>query len=100
MRFDEYLAAQQSNLEQIRRLRHFELSGRLDNLYECSADAVPPNAPGHYARFLLICDKAFNSAAAMIGRGQPEESAGVTRRAIEVACLARAIKHDRANFQR
>jgi hypothetical protein len=100
MRFDEYLAAQQSNLEQIRRLRHFKLIELLDNLYECSAGAVPSNAPGHYARLLLVCDKAFISAAVLIGRGQPEDSAGVTRRAIEAACLARAIKNDRENIRR
>jgi hypothetical protein len=100
MRFDEYLVAQQSNLEQIRRLRHFGLIEPLDNLYECSVAAVPQKGPGHYARLLLVCAKAFVCAAGLIGRGQPEDSAGVTRRAIEAACLARAMKHDQRNFRR
>src|SRR5262249_54047405 len=48
----------------------------------------------------LVCHKALMSAAALIALGQPDDSAGVTRRAIEAACLARAIKHDKANLNR
>lgn len=98
--FDGYFAAQQGNLDQIRRLPHFlNLIEPISSLYDLSiATIAPDKAIPLYARLLLVCQKALMSAAALIARGQPDDSAGVTRRAIEAACLARAIKHDRANL--
>jgi hypothetical protein len=100
--FNDYFVAQQGNLDQIRRLPHFvHLIEPVSSLYEVSISALAPDkATPLYAKLLLVCHKALMSAAALIGRGQPDDSAGVTRRAIEAACLARAIKHDKANLKR
>ena len=91
MSFDGYFAAQQGNLGQIRELPHFKVLIRhVDGLYERSIDALAPDKTQPlYARLLLLCHKSFMSAAATIGRGQPDDAAGVTRRAIEASCLPR-----------
>ena len=100
MSFDKFFAAQQGNLEQIRRFPHFQhLIEPVSSLYELSIETVAPDkAIPLFARLLLGCHKALMSAAALIARGQADDSAGVTRRAIEAACLARAIKHSKANL--
>jgi hypothetical protein len=54
----------------------------------------------YQALFLLICHKAYLSAAALIGRRQPDDAGSITRRAIEAACLSLAITHDPANVAR
>src|SRR5258706_7986596 len=98
--FDEYFRAQQGNLDQIRRLPHFiRLIEPVAALYDLSIDTLAPDKTYPlYAKLFLVCQKALMSGAALIARGQPDDSAGVTRRAIEAACLARAIKHDKANL--
>lgn len=101
MRFADYFAAQQGNLEQITRLLYFRaLMEPLDALYQLSVTLVPLTASPVLGRLYLTCHKSFLAAASIIARGQPAEAAGVTRRAIEAACLARAIKHDKANLTR
>ena len=102
MSFNNYFVAQQGNLDQIRRLRHFvHLIEPVSSLYELSLDTLTPDkANPLYGKLFLVCHKALMSAAALIARGQSDDSAGVTRRAIEAACVARAIKHDKANLNR
>ena len=102
MSFNDYFAAQQGNLDQIRRLPHFvHLIEPVSSLYDLSMSTLAPDkANPLYVKLFLVCGKALMSAAALIARGQPDDSAGVTRRAIEAACLARAIKHDKANLNR
>lgn len=101
MSFPDYFAAQQRNLEQISRLPYFHLLMEpVDQLYELSVKLVPPAISPVFGRLLLTCHKSFLAAASIIARGQPAESAGITRRAIEAACLARAIKHDKTNMKR
>jgi len=98
--FDSYLDAQQTNLSQIRRLPYFALVERTHELYGTSLGIIPQTAPVHFGRLFLICHKSLVSAAATIGRALPGDAGAVTRRAIEAACLARAIKHDRKNVER
>jgi hypothetical protein len=98
--FDGYLEAQQANLLQVRRLPHFKLVERLHVLYDLSTKMIPLTSPPHFGRLFLVCDSSLVSAAATIGRGLPADAGAVTRRAIEAACLARAIKHDRENVLR
>ena len=99
---DDYFRAQQANLEQIRRLPHFtQLIEPIHDLYERSINALDPERTRPlFGRLLLVWHKAMLSAAALIGRALPADSAGVTRRAIEAACLARAIKHSEPNLNR
>jgi hypothetical protein len=47
---------------------------------------------------LVIGHRALLSAAATIARGLPADSVAVTRRAVEVALVAVAAKHDESNL--
>lgn len=101
MPFDDYIQAQQRNLEQIRRLPHFtHLIDPLALLYELAVSAMPSNSPDPFARLLLACHKEFLSAVALMARGQPSDSFAPTRRAIEIGCLARGVNYDREKFRR
>ncbi len=98
--FEGYLTAQQRNLEQIRRLPHFALGLFLNDLYQHSIDLIPPTSSLHLGHLFIVCHKALLSALTIIGRGLPDDAGGITRRAVEAACLARAFKHDRTNVRR
>jgi len=101
MPFPDYFAAQQTHLEQITRLPYFRLLMEpVDQLYELSARLVAPTSSPVFVRLLMTCHKSFRAAATIIARGQPAESAGITRRAAEAACLAGALKHDKTNMTR
>jgi hypothetical protein len=101
MSFDEYLAAQQYNIEQLRRLPHFtELILPVHDLYDRAVQLVPPSAPVIFGRLLLLSHRNFLSAAALSLRALPDDAAAVTRRAIEAARTALAFRHDRENLQR
>jgi hypothetical protein len=98
---DSYVQAQLQNWSQTRRLPHVaEVIIPLDELYQVSRNLIPPSSPPTYGRFLLLCHKAFLAAATTIGRCQPDDAAGVTRRAIEIATIAAAMKADPANVDK
>lgn len=100
---DEFLEHDEFNLQQIRqKLPHFrELMPYVHRLYSRSIDLVPADTNVVlFAESLLLCHKAFLCAAATIGRRHPDDAAPITRRAIEVASVAIAVKADPANFER
>ena len=98
---DEFIECQRATLDQIRQWPHFrDLIGAADAVYRWPMSAAPQtNAPAIFARILLICHKSLLSAATLIARGQPEDSTGITRRALEAAQVALAIKINDANAQ-
>jgi hypothetical protein len=99
--FDGYLGAQQANLEQVRRLPEFSLVELLEALYDHSVSvAAGRGGPGHLIHLLVICHHALLSAGATIARAVPNDATGITRRAIEAARLAAALKYDERNLER
>jgi hypothetical protein len=89
---DAYFKALRDNLEVgLRGPCVVELIASLDAAYQ-TVVKPPPKGQLIFGRFLLICHKSMLSAAALIAQTQPEDSVGVTRRAIEVARVALAIK--------
>lgn len=98
--FDGYLRAESRNLEQIRRFPHFALVERISILYERSLGTLPPDTNIVLLQLFVACHQALVSAAATIGRARPVDSIGVTRRGVEVALTAAAIKHDPVNLER
>jgi hypothetical protein len=98
--FDGYLATQERNLQQIRRLPQFGLLEALHALYERSISVVSRDPHFYVVQLLFVCHQALLSAAATTARALPRDTIGITRRAIEAACLARAIKHDEKNLER
>jgi hypothetical protein len=99
---DAFIQTDHDNLEDTRRHRpeFRELVPPLNALYAAASALVPPTSDPTFGRALMLCHKAMLSAATSIGRGHPEDAAGTTRRAIETARIALAIRHDPANLDR
>jgi hypothetical protein len=96
---DEYFRALRSNLDAgLQSATTTTLVGALDEAYR----SVRANPVGEvfFNRLLLLCHKSMLSAAALIAQAQPEDSVGITRRAVEAAKVVRAIKLNDANAQR
>jgi hypothetical protein len=91
---DRFIAGQRRNLDQLRQTQLFQdLIDSLDRAYRSVIEMVPELGPPIiYGRFVLVCHKSMLSAATLIGQGQPEDAGGVTRRAVEAARVALAIK--------
>lgn len=96
---DEFIQGQRANLDQVRPSPLFrDLIGVLDAAYHAAVDCLPSEGVLIiFGRILLICHKSMLSAATLIAQGQPEDSTGVTRRALEAAKVALAIKSNDAN---
>ena len=89
----EFIQAQKNNLDRGSQSPIFrELVGALDQAYRTIVERHDPGTPPFYGRLLLICHKSMLSAASLIAQSQPDDSAGVTRRAVEAAKVALAIK--------
>lgn len=102
---EKFLENDEYNLQEVRtRLPYFtELMPYVHHLYSRSIELIPRAAEAQtllFAESLLLCHKGFLCAAATIGRRHPEDAAPITRRAIEVASLAVAVKSDPANFEK
>ena len=98
--FNTYVQVQLRNFEKTRQLPHFGLVEQVDALYERSLDMLAPSVDQLQLQLFLACHQSLLSAAAMVGRAQPVDSVGVTRRAVEMARTALAIKHDPDNLHR
>src|SRR5262249_1802719 len=95
-----YLDVQASNLAEVRRLPEFGVVERVIALYQRSFALRPKPNDVRFTQLFVICDGALHSAAATIGRALPADALGVTRRAVEAASLAAAIKADPANMEK
>jgi hypothetical protein len=98
--FTEYLAAQFNRTTLFLRNQLFaDLIGTIDAAY-----AIPrkqnQNVTSGRARMYLTCHQAMFSAAACIARGVPLDAAAASRRALEAARTALAIKLDPKNGER
>ena len=102
MSLDEYVATQQKNLDAIKESPHYsQLIQTVDHLYRTTLDLGPVHCPRVcFGKMLLMCHKSLLSAATLIARGQPEDSAPITRRAIEIGHLAIAVHLDPENYVR
>jgi hypothetical protein len=100
MSLEDYVAAQQRNLEAIRQSPHYSrLIETVDRMYRTTLDLGPAYCPRIcFGKMLLMCHKSLLSAATLIARGQPEDSAPISRRAIEIGHLAIAVHLDSQNY--
>jgi len=89
---DAYFQAIRENLDGgLRSPSVKELVASLDAAYQAIMKP-PPKGRLIFGRFFLICHKSMLSAAALIAQAQPEDSVGITRRAVEAGRVALAIK--------
>lgn len=97
---DRYFEAQRRNSDAGRQLPLFrELVGSADRAYTAIIGNHPTRVSPIFGQFILICHKHLLSAAALITQAQPDDGTAITRRAIEVARTALAIKLDAANAE-
>ena len=90
---DEFINTLRANLEIGKHNRFFQMLVPAANAaYRAAIDCVPRDAEPMFGRILLIAHKSMLSAAVLIAELQPEDSVGITRRALEAARLAVAIK--------
>jgi hypothetical protein len=100
--FDEFLAGQDGYVQRVRRLPEFNmLIPLLDQMYARALEIFPATGgQAYFGRLMLVSHRGLFSAGATICRAQPDDAAGVTRRVVEAALTALAIKHDPENFKR
>lgn len=100
MSIEAYVATQQQNYDAIKDSLHFSrLVETVDHLYRSTIDLVPQYCPRVcFGKMLLMCHKSLLSSATLIARGQPEDAALVSRRAIEIGQLAVAVHLDSQNY--
>lgn len=72
----------------------------LDAAYEAAITSLPSEGyPVIFGHLLLVCHKHMVAAANLIATCLPEDSAGITRRAVEAAKVATAIRLNEANTE-
>jgi hypothetical protein len=98
MSIRDYIAARRANISSISGLPHFSLLGEItDALYHQSFHVIPKSSSPHFGQLLLVCHRSFLSALTLIGQAQPDDAAPVSRRGIEAARLALAVKRNSNN---
>jgi hypothetical protein len=96
----EFMQAQRKNLDQGCQGTIFqELIGALDQAYRTIIGKHDPDSPRIFGQLLLICHKSMLSAATLVAQSQPDDSVGITRRAVEAAKVALAVKLNDENGQ-
>jgi hypothetical protein len=98
--FDSYLEAQARHLGEVRRLHEFALVERVMRLYERSFALRARDPDVRTLELFVVCHAALLSAAGTIARALPGDTIAITRRAIEAASLAAALKADPSNYDR
>jgi hypothetical protein len=100
MSLDGYVDAQQKNFEAIKESPHYSrLIETIDRLYRTTLALGSSHCPRLcFGKMLLMCHKSLLSAATLIARGQPDDAALISRRAIEIGQLAVAVHLDSQNY--
>ena len=97
---EEYFTNQKKNLEKNRNFEPFSiLAPQVQNLYEKSLYLLPETVDDFFDRIILVCYQSFLSAMSLIGQGQPQDAAPITRRAIEACRIAEAYKMESASIE-
>ena len=95
----EFLNVQHGNLEANLKSREVQdLFSPVHNAYEIAIKALPPETDLAVRKLLLLCQRSSMVAVGLIATGNPDDSVPVTRRTIEMARLAFALKHDPKNM--
>jgi hypothetical protein len=101
MSIDQFTEAARRNFETFSAHPFYAQGVRaLDVAYEAAIRSLPPDGhPAIYGRLLLVCHKHMVSAANLIASCLPEDSAGITRRAVEAAKVATATRLNDKNTE-
>jgi hypothetical protein len=97
MSLDLYIRAQRLNAERFRRTPHYaEMIVSLDAVYTRCLHIRPRSPEPIFEKSLLLCHRAFLSAASLTLQGQAEDAAAVARRGVELATFCLAYKGDQS----
>lgn len=97
MSLDLYIRAQRLNAERFRRTPHYaEMIVSLDAVYTRCLHIRPRSPEPIFEKSLLLCHRAFLSAASLILQGQAEDAAAVARRGAELATFCLSYKRDQS----
>ena len=98
---DTYIKAQRENLEVGKQSPYFkDLLEAIHRAYKVALGLkLADDYPRIFAKFFMICHKSLLSAGVLIAQRQPEDSGAITRRAVETAKTALAIKLNEKNVQ-
>jgi hypothetical protein len=98
--FTEYIAAQENSVKSwLRRPEFSEVVGAIHQAYD-SVRLVGKDVTPGLGRVCIVCHQSLFSAAGAIFRGVPVDSGGPSRRAVEAARTALALKLDPENAKR
>ena len=102
MSLASYVDMQQLNFEAIKDSPHYSrLIETVDRLYRTALELGFAHCRRLcFGKMLLMCHKSLLSSATLIARGQPDDAALVSRRAIEIGHLAIAVHLDSQNYVR
>ncbi len=96
----EFIQAQKSNLDRGCQSTIFlAIVGTLDRTYRTIIDWSNSGTSPFFGQLLLICHKSMLTGGSLIAQRQPDDSVGITRRAIEAARVALAVKLNHENAE-
>jgi hypothetical protein len=97
MSLDIYIRAQRMNAERFQKTPHYsEMIISLDAVYTYCLHIQPRSPEPIFEKSLLLCHRAFLSAASLALQGQAEDAAAVARRGAEVAMFCLSYKGDQS----
>jgi hypothetical protein len=100
MSLNDFMSAQTKNADAFAKTPHFAtLVPLVDRMYATAVELASPKHSPTFGKLMMICHREFLVAASQIIKGLPFDSHVNTRRAVEAAKVALAIKRNRANVQ-
>src|SRR5258708_3033629 len=72
----------------------------VSQMYHCVRAIAQKAFPTDMGKLLMLCNREFLVGTSLLQSGLPFDAAANTRRAIEIAKLALAIKRDRGNAEK
>jgi len=98
MSLHEFMAAQAQNAQTFSQAPHFaSLVPLVDRMYTTACRIASERHSPTLVKLMMVCHREFLVAASQIQRGLPFDSHANTRRAVEIAKVALAVKRNRAN---
>ncbi|MDV2502509.1 MAG: hypothetical protein RX318_00945 [bacterium] len=102
MKLEDFFEKEEVYLEKVKEFSTFSvLIPLIDQIYHRSFRLKPIDESGLLIEQLLfLSHKCFLSASSLIGRGRPEDTSAITRRALEIAEFVLALNYDPENLAR
>jgi hypothetical protein len=101
MSLTEFLDAQAKHAESLGQSPHFaSLVPLVDRMYRIASEIAASTGPLTAAKLLILCHREFLISATQIQRALPFDSHANTRRAVEIAKIALALKRNLNNVEK